>query len=178
MSPPMSCAEASELTCPPPLAPTASADSGSGCRPGTSGCSLMSRAYPTHGAASRTGGHCPRRQQRKERSMTDLRLHKDVVYAFCADHLPQREEDELALQVARIYTCEPLLPNLTVSLLGKLTRHLGGGEQVLDWLSRHPGEPSLVAAVRRLSDLLAALSGQPAVIDAVGSIRSEHQRHP
>src|SRR4051812_34908706 len=110
--------------------------------------------------------------------MTDLRLHKDVVDAFCAGRLPEWEEADLALQVARIHTCEPLLPNLTVSLMGKLTRHLGGGEQVLDWMSRFPGETSLVAAVLRLTDLLSALSGRPAVLDAIRHIRHERQIHP
>lgn len=107
--------------------------------------------------------------------MTDLRLHKDAVEAFCAGRLPYREEAELALQVARIYTCEPALPNHTVSLMGKLTRHLGGGEKVLDWMGRFPGEPSLVAADVRLADLLGALSARPAVIDAIDRIRRHRQ---
>jgi hypothetical protein len=107
--------------------------------------------------------------------MTDLRLHTRAVEAFCAGRLPEREEAELALQVARIYTCEPALPNHTVSLMGKLTRRLGGGEQVVEWMGRFPGEPALVAAVLRLSDLLGALSGRPAVVDAIRRIRREHQ---
>lgn len=107
--------------------------------------------------------------------MTDLRLHSDAVEAFCADRLPQRQEAELALQVARIYTCAPALPNHTIILLGKLTRHLGGTAKVLDWLSRFPGETALVAAVFRLADLLDALGGRPVVVDAVRRIRSERQ---
>jgi hypothetical protein len=109
--------------------------------------------------------------------MTDLRLHRDAVEAFCAGHLDRRGEEELALQVARIYTCEPALPNQTVGLLGRMSRHLGGSEKVLDWLSGFPGEASLVAAVVRLSDLLGALSGSTPVLDAVQGIRAE-RRYP
>ena len=109
--------------------------------------------------------------------MTDLRLHRDAVEAFCAGHLDGGEEAELALQVARIYTCEPALPNHTVQLLGRLSRQLGGPEKVLDWLSTFPGEPGLVAAVVRLSDLLGAVSGSAPVVDAVRRIRgNRHHR--
>jgi hypothetical protein len=104
--------------------------------------------------------------------MTDLRLHRDAVEAFCAGHLDRRAEEELALQVARIYTCEPALPNHTVELLGRMSRQLGGPEKVLDWLSGFPGEASLVAAVIRLSDLLGALSGSTPMLDAVRQIRA------
>jgi hypothetical protein len=92
--------------------------------------------------------------------------------AFCENRLDAREEAELALQVARIYTCEPLLPNLTVGLLGRMTKHLGGPGAVLDWLSGFPGEASLVAAVVRLNDLLGALSGSASVLDAIQKMRS------
>src|SRR6195952_1809097 len=104
--------------------------------------------------------------------MTDLRLHRDVVTAFCENRLDRQEEADLALQVARIYTCEPLLPNLTVGLLGRLTKHLGGPGAVLDWLSGFPGEASLVAAVVRLNDLLGALSGSAPVLGAIQKVRS------
>src|SRR3978361_1285621 len=104
--------------------------------------------------------------------MTELRLQRAAVEAFCAGRLDSGEEADLALQVARIYTCEPALPNHTVGLLGRLSRHLGGPEKGLEWLSGFPGGPSLVAAVVRLSDLLGALSGSVPVVAAVRRIRA------
>src|ERR1700712_4429145 len=104
--------------------------------------------------------------------MTDLRLHRDVVTAFCENRLDRQEEADLALQVARIYTCEPLLPNLTVGLLGRLTKPPGAPGAVLDWLSGFPGEASLVAAVVSLNDLLGALSGSAPVLGAIQHVRS------
>jgi hypothetical protein len=102
-------------------------------------------------------------------------MHREAVDAFCSGRATPEQEAELALQVARIHTCAPALPNHTVGLLGRLTRHLGGPEKVLDWLSGFPGEPALVAAVLKLGDLLGALSGSPPVIRAVAALRADRR---
>jgi hypothetical protein len=104
-------------------------------------------------------------------------MHREAVEAFCAGRATSEQEADLALQVARVQTCAPALPNQTVGLLGRLTRHLGGPEKLLDWLSGFPGEPALVAAVLKLSDLLGALSGSPPVIRAVAALRADRRYH-
>ena len=103
--------------------------------------------------------------------MTDVRLHRDTVEAFCEGRLDAGAEAALARQVARIYACEPILPNQAVMQIGHLSRHLGGQDGVIRWMSGFPGEPRLIAAVVQLTDLLGALSGNPVVVDAVRQVR-------
>jgi hypothetical protein len=105
--------------------------------------------------------------------MADVRLHGDVVEAFCAGRLDRAEEAALAEQVAQVYVWEPILPNATVIMMGRLTRHLGGQAEILRWLSAFPGKPRLVAAVVGINDILGALSGDQAIVDGVRELRTQ-----
>jgi hypothetical protein len=104
--------------------------------------------------------------------MYDVRLHRDAVDAFCAGRLDRSAEAGLALQVARVYACEPILPNATVMQIGRISRHLGGQEAVLRWLGQFEGEPRFVAAMVDLADLLGALSSNRQVLDALRTVRT------
>ncbi len=103
--------------------------------------------------------------------MDDVRLHRDAVDAFCAGRLDRSAEAQLALQVAHVYICEPILPNSTVVMVGRISRHLGGQDAVLRWLGEFEGEPRFTAAMIDLADLLGALSGNSQVLDALRTVR-------
>jgi hypothetical protein len=103
--------------------------------------------------------------------MDDVRLHRDAVDAFCAGRLDRSAEAQLALQVAHVYVCEPILPNSSVVMIGRISRHLGGQDAVLAWLGQFEGEPRFTAAVIDLADLLGALSGNNQVLDALRTVR-------
>lgn len=103
--------------------------------------------------------------------MNDVRLHRDAVDAFCAGRLDRSAEATLALQVARVYMCEPILPNATVAQIGRISRHLGGQDAVLRWLGEFEGEPRFVAAMVDLVDLLGALSGNAQVLAGLRQVR-------
>jgi hypothetical protein len=103
--------------------------------------------------------------------MDDVRLHRDAVDAFCAGQLDRPAEAELALQVAHVYICEPILPNSTVVQIGRISRHLGGQDAVLQWVGGFEGEPRLTVAMIDLADLLGALSGNNQVLAALRTVR-------
>ena len=104
--------------------------------------------------------------------MVEVRMHPEQVEAFCAGQLDEAGEEALAFQVAQILPYEPLVPNQSSVYLTRVVEHLGGEPQLIDWLARFPGEPCLVAATLQMADLLAALSGQEVIVDAIRQVRS------
>jgi hypothetical protein len=77
--------------------------------------------------------------------------------------------------MARILAYGPLLVNQPDGYADHVIRHLGGEPQLLEWLSRFPGEPAFLAATARLADVLSILSSNDPVVDAIRELRSRHR---
>jgi len=110
--------------------------------------------------------------------MTSIRLDRELVEALLSESIEPEDENTLADQVSRILPFHAMLPNSQAGDLSRLTAHLGGERELLEWLARRPGRPRLVAHLYRLIWLLDEYSADPAVVSALTEIRTEHEPIP
>lgn len=81
---------------------------------------------------------------------------------------PAREA-RLAQEVAEVLPLGWSLPFRGKERLDRVTDHLGGERELLEWLDRHPGLPRLTARLLALTGNLERFSADPAVIGALRS---------
>ncbi|MEU4169860.1 hypothetical protein AB0F46_23645 [Streptomyces sp. NPDC026665] len=117
-----------------------------------------------HGASSRTS----------RAALPDgFALDSAKVSGFTAGTLSAEDEASLADEIARMLPHHWDLPTKSVEALTPVVDHLGGQQQLMAWLDRHPGRPRLVARIYVLLGHLDQYSEDPAVVDAVQQARAK-----
>jgi hypothetical protein len=99
-------------------------------------------------------------------------LDPTLVKKFVADRLDEREQAELAHQVARLAAFHAELPNPVAVNLVRVVKHLGGDTALAAWLERFPGLPRTTARLFALIELLDRFSAKPAVVTALSELRA------
>jgi hypothetical protein len=100
-------------------------------------------------------------------------LDPSLVDGFLHGRLDEQGQATLADQVVRILPFHSTLPNPTALALDQMTRKLGGRRFLFEWLDRFPGRPRQCARIYPLIGLLDRISAEPAVVDALQTVRAE-----
>lgn len=100
-------------------------------------------------------------------------LDSAQVSAFAAGTLDAEGEAALADDIARMLPHHWDLPTKSVEALTPVVDHLGGQQQLMAWLDRHPGRPRLIARIYVLLGHLDQYSEDPAVLEAVRHARAQ-----
>ncbi|MFJ6836975.1 hypothetical protein [Streptomyces sp. NPDC091209] len=116
-----------------------------------------------HGASSRAGQAGP----------GGFALDSLKVSGFIAGTLSTEDEARLADEVAQLLPHHWDLPTKSVEALTPVVDHLGGQQELMAWLDRHPGRPRLIARIYVLLGHLDQYSDDPAVLAAVRHARAE-----
>lgn len=95
------------------------------------------------------------------------------VSGFIAGTISAEDEATLADEVAQLLPHHWDLPTKSVEALTPVVDHLGGQQQLMAWLDRHPGRPRLIARIYVLLGHLDQYSEDPAVLAAVRHARSQ-----
>jgi hypothetical protein len=102
-------------------------------------------------------------------------LDKARVGQFVDGTLSARDEDRLAEEVAELLPHTWDLPYKSKESLALVAAHLGGQDQMMLWLDRHPGLPRVTARTYTLLGVLNEYSDDPGVISA---LRTRRERDP
>jgi hypothetical protein len=107
-----------------------------------------------------------------------FRLDPELVDAVVGGRGDRRADAALADEVATVLPWHAQLPPEMAGQLTRLTRCLGGDDELLRWLDEHPGRPRVVARVYRLVGLLDGISGSGAVVRALRELRKRNRYAP
>lgn len=100
-------------------------------------------------------------------------LDQAAVGRFTAGTLGPQDEAGLAQEVAELLPHGWDLPNKPEESLRKIVTHLGGQEQLLEWLDGYQGLPQLTARIYALLGLLDQYGDEPAVVMALRESRGQ-----
>ncbi|MET9902854.1 hypothetical protein [Streptomyces sp. NPDC006446] len=100
-------------------------------------------------------------------------LDVSKVAGFTSGTLGPEDEAALADEVAQLLPHHWDLPTKSVEALTPLVDHLGGEQELMAWLDRHPGRPRLTARIYVLLGHLDQYSEDPAVLAAVRHARAQ-----
>jgi hypothetical protein len=95
------------------------------------------------------------------------------VSGFTAGTVSAEDEARLADEVAQLLPHHWDLPTKSVEALTPVVDHLGGQQELMAWLDRHPGRPRLIARIYVLLGHLDQYSDDPAVLAAVRHARAQ-----
>lgn len=95
------------------------------------------------------------------------------VGGFTAGTLGAQDEARLAQEVAELMPYGWDLPYKPQEALHKVVAHLGGRDELLEWLDGYPGRPQLTARIYVLLGLLDQYGDTPAVVKALRRSRSQ-----
>ncbi|MFF8594879.1 hypothetical protein ACF061_26210 [Streptomyces sp. NPDC015220] len=101
-----------------------------------------------------------------------LGLDEEKVLGFVDGALAPADEKRLAEEVAEILPLGWSLSPRAKERLSRVTDHLGGERQLLEWLDRHPGLPRLTARLFALTGNLDRYSEDNGIVEALRSSRS------
>lgn len=105
----------------------------------------------------------------------ELVLDPAKVRGFTAGTLGEQDEAGLAREVAELLPHGWDLPYKVKEALQEVTAHLGGENELMEWLDTHPGRPRLTARLYALLGLLDQYGDTPEVI---GALRDSREQEP